>query len=179
MPKNPTIPTSSKPTRAICKKPWVFHQPRGLLKTVSSISAVSGGGGGLMDVYIVAAGGFMFIAESAVRLRIYRGGERTGHSVAWGVARGIELCEEERIHRVWANWFPHLIQLVWLPLGVAFAEFTFAQMSTSVQASRLLYLFGYLLTLQAVAALILSPLYIIRMTRRIRDGKLGFVSERA
>ena len=127
--------------------------------------------------YIVALGTFMFIAESAVRLSIYRGGERAGHSVAWGVVRGITLSCAERTHRIWAVWFPHLIMLVMLPTAVGFGELTLAMTAQDPVTSRLLYLYGYLLLLSGLGAAIGVPLLIIGTSKRIRADRLGFVSE--
>ena len=119
----------------------------------------------------------MFIAESAVRLAIYRGGERTGHAVVWGVVNDVTLSADERIQRIWGQWFPHLVMLVWLPLGVGFAELTLARMATSHEVSQLLNLYFYLHVLQGIGAAIAVPVFVARMTKRIREGKRGFAAE--
>ena len=126
--------------------------------------------------YIIALGTFMFIAESAVRLGIYRGGERAGHSVAWGVVRGVTLSPAERTHRLWVNWFPHLIMLVTVPLAVGFAQLTLAKTAPDLGASQLLTLYGYLQLLSGLGAALGVPLVMVRASKRIRAGKLGFVS---
>jgi len=125
--------------------------------------------------YLVALGTFMFIAEFGVRLGIYRGGERIGHSVAWGVVRGITLPRAERAHRIWTVWFPHLIMLVMLPTAVGFGELTLAMTAPDASASRLLYLYGYLQLLSGLGAAIGVPLLIARVNRRIQADQLGFV----
>lgn len=127
--------------------------------------------------YIIALGTFMFIAESAVRLGIYRGGEKAGHSVAWGVVRGVAISPAERAQRVWVNWFPHLIMLVTLPLAVGFGQLALAKTAPDVSVTQLLYLYGYLQILSGLGAVVGVPLVMIRASKRIRAGQLGFMSE--
>lgn len=129
--------------------------------------------------YIVALGTFIFIAEFAVRLGIYRGGERAGHSVAWGVVRGITLSRAERAQRIWTVWFPHLVMLVMLPTAVGFGELTLAVTAPDEVTRRLLYLYGYLQLLSGLGAAIGVPLLIAGVSRRIGADQVGFVSNGA
>jgi len=67
--------------------------------------------------------------------------------------------------------------LVTLPLAVGLGQLTLAKITQDVDAERLLYLYGYIQLLSALGAAVAVPLYLTRMTRRIRAGQLGFVSE--
>ena len=122
---------------------------------------------------------FLFILHWAFFYWLIGRVEHYGHTVAWGVVRGIRISREERRRRLWSLWFSHLFAVGFMPLMVGFGFWEMAELTEAAGARRLVRLYAIVDFAFGFGLLVMASIWMANLARRVREGKYGFVGNGA